>query len=141
MQVAQDHYQELGVLPNASEAEIREAYLKLAFQYHPDRNPANPETNEIMKNINEAYAILSNPQKRQEYDIHWGYRIVTPRFKMGTKVRINSHSNTPFVDHKGVVDKEPVKDAFRFWYIVNLQFGGISATGRFAEEELDETSD
>ena len=63
-----DYYTALGVTPNASNREIKEAYRKLAFQHHPDRNRENPAAAETMKRINEAYAVLSNPAKRREYD-------------------------------------------------------------------------
>ena len=63
-----DYYQILGINKNASQQEIRQAYRKLAFQYHPDKNLGNPEASVKMKDINEAYAILSNSVKRREYD-------------------------------------------------------------------------
>lgn len=58
----------LGVDSKASQQEIKEAYRKLAFQYHPDRNKDDPTASDKMKAINEAYAILSDPAKRSEYD-------------------------------------------------------------------------
>ncbi len=63
-----DYYQIIGVDNNAGSKQIKEAYRKLAFKYHPDRNKENPEASEKMKNVNEAYAVLSNPAKRREYD-------------------------------------------------------------------------
>ena len=63
-----DYYDVLGVGDKASQQEIREAYRKLAFQYHPDRNKDASGATERMKAINEAYATLSNPTKRGEYD-------------------------------------------------------------------------
>ena len=63
-----DYYQILGVDQKASAKQIKDAYRKLAFQYHPDRNDKNPAAAEKMKSINEAYAVLSNPDKRREYD-------------------------------------------------------------------------
>jgi len=63
-----DYYEILGVKQNAGEKEIKEAYRRLAFQYHPDRNEKNPESSEKMQELNEAYAVLSNPSKRREYD-------------------------------------------------------------------------
>ena len=58
----------LGVESSASQQEIREAYRKLAFQYHPDRNKDAPDATARMKAINEAYATLSDPAKRNDYD-------------------------------------------------------------------------
>jgi DnaJ-class molecular chaperone len=64
-----DYYQILGVAKSAPQNEIRQAYRKLAFQFHPDKNLGNPSAGEKMKDINEAYATLSNPSKRREYDL------------------------------------------------------------------------
>ncbi len=63
-----DYYQVLGVEKDASPQNIKEAYRKLALQYHPDRNKDNPLAVEKMKEINEAYAVLSDPKKRKDYD-------------------------------------------------------------------------
>ncbi len=63
-----DYYQILGVDQNASEKQIKDAYRKLAFQYHPDRNEKNPAAADKMKSVNEAYAVLSDATKRREYD-------------------------------------------------------------------------
>ena len=63
-----DYYQILDVDQKASSRQIKEAYRKLAFQYHPDRNSKNPAAAEKMKQVNEAYAVLSDAAKRGEYD-------------------------------------------------------------------------
>lgn len=63
-----DYYEILKVDVQATAREIKEAYRKLAFQYHPDRNPGDHGAVEHMKSINEAYAVLSDPAKRQRYD-------------------------------------------------------------------------
>ena len=64
-----DYYRILGVDKEAGQQAIKEAYRKLAFQYHPDKNKGDPAATEMMKDINEAYAVLSDPSKRQEYDL------------------------------------------------------------------------
>jgi curved DNA-binding protein len=63
-----DYYKILGVSRNASADEIRKAYRKLAMQYHPDRNPDDKQAEERFKEINEAYQVLNDPQKRSHYD-------------------------------------------------------------------------
>jgi DnaJ-class molecular chaperone len=63
-----DYYHILGIDQKASPKQIKDTYRKLAFEYHPDRNQKNPEAAEKMKQVNEAYAVLSNPVKRREYD-------------------------------------------------------------------------
>ena len=64
----EDYYRVLGVDQNASQTKIKEAYRQLAFKYHPDRNRENTAAADEMKKINEAYAVLSNPAKKDEYD-------------------------------------------------------------------------
>jgi len=67
--MAKDYYGILGLPRNASDAEIKKAYRKLAMQYHPDRNPGKEKwANEKFKEINEAYGVLGDPQKRKQYD-------------------------------------------------------------------------
>ena len=62
-----DHYEILGIASNASSREITFAYRKLALQYHPDRNKT-PLANDMMLRINTSYSVLSDPNKRREYD-------------------------------------------------------------------------
>jgi DnaJ-class molecular chaperone len=65
-----DYYQLLGVSENAGEEDLRKAFRKLAFQYHPDKNPGHEkEAEKKFKNINEAYGVLSDKAKRQQYDL------------------------------------------------------------------------
>ena len=63
-----DYYHILGVPEDTEPNKLKQAYRDLAFKYHPDRNTETPEVAEKMKQINEAYAVLSNVQKRREYD-------------------------------------------------------------------------
>jgi curved DNA-binding protein len=58
----------LGLNRDASEDEIKRTYRKLALKYHPDHHPDDPESEEIFKEIGEAYAVLSDPEKRKDYD-------------------------------------------------------------------------
>lgn len=69
MATKRDYYEVLGVNKNATDAEIKKAFRKLVLKYHPDRNRDNPKAaEEKMKEVNEAYAVLSDKQKRAQYD-------------------------------------------------------------------------
>lgn len=63
-----DYYQVLGVTKNATDAEIKKAYRKLALQHHPDRNRGDKTSEEKFKEVTKAYEVLSDPQKKQAYD-------------------------------------------------------------------------
>jgi molecular chaperone DnaJ len=65
---AKDFYQVLGVPDSASQGEIKKAYRRLAKQYHPDANPDNAAAAERFKEISEAHSVLSDPEKRRQYD-------------------------------------------------------------------------
>ncbi len=65
---SRDYYGILGVSPQAAEEEIKRGYRRLALQYHPDRNPGDPQAADHFKEISEAYAVLIDPAKRREYD-------------------------------------------------------------------------
>ena len=66
--MAEDYYQVLGVEKKASADDIKKAYRKLALKWHPDKNPNNKTAEEKFKKISEAYAVLSDPEKRNQYD-------------------------------------------------------------------------
>jgi curved DNA-binding protein len=66
--MAKDYYAVLGVDKTASAQEIKKAYRKLAVQYHPDKNPGDKQAEERFKEISEAYAVLSDSEKKQQYD-------------------------------------------------------------------------
>ncbi len=68
MATQRDYYEVLGVDKNASDAEIKSAFRKLAKKYHPDLNKDNPDAAEKFKEIGEAYSVLSDPNKKQMYD-------------------------------------------------------------------------
>ncbi|MGQ9920283.1 MAG: DnaJ domain-containing protein, partial [Desulfobacca sp.] len=64
----EDYYTILGVPRTASQEDLKKAYRTLANKYHPDKNKGDKQAEEMFKKISEAYAVLSNPEKRQEYD-------------------------------------------------------------------------
>ena len=67
-QTTKDLYKVLGLPRGASQEDIRKAHRKLVRQYHPDANPEDPQAEERFKEVQRAYEVLSNPEKRQEYD-------------------------------------------------------------------------
>ena len=77
-----DYYEVLGVDKSASEDEIKRAYKKMARKYHPDLNPDNKETEEKFKEVNEAYEVLSDADKKARYD-QYGHAGVDPNFGAG----------------------------------------------------------
>ncbi|MGD8484216.1 MAG: molecular chaperone DnaJ [Thioalkalispiraceae bacterium] len=77
-----DYYEILGVSKNASEAEIKKAFKRMAMKYHPDRNPDNDEAIEKFKEAKEAYDVLADQQKRAAYD-QFGHAGVDPSAGMG----------------------------------------------------------
>jgi curved DNA-binding protein len=66
--VAKDYYSILGVNKKATDEEMKKAFRKLAVKYHPDKNPGNKEAEEKFKELNEAYEVLSDAEKRKKYD-------------------------------------------------------------------------
>ena len=72
-----DYYEVLGLQKGASEDEIKKAFRKLAMKYHPDKNPGDKEAEEKFKEINEAYAVLSDPDQKSKYD-RFGHAGIDP---------------------------------------------------------------
>jgi len=69
--VTMNYYNTLGLRRDSSAEEIKKVYRKLAMQYHPDRNGGSPESEEQLKEINEAYQILGDEKKRRLYDLQY----------------------------------------------------------------------
>ena len=63
-----DYYEVLGVIKSASSEEIKKAYRKLALKYHPDKNKGNKEQKQNLKKLSEAYHVLSDKERRKNYD-------------------------------------------------------------------------
>ncbi|MCQ2548265.1 MAG: molecular chaperone DnaJ [Clostridia bacterium] len=77
-----DYYEVLGLKKGASESEIKSAFRKAAMKYHPDKNPGDKEAEAKFKEINEAYSVLSDPDKKAKYD-QFGHAGVDPNFGAG----------------------------------------------------------
>lgn len=98
------YYEILGVPFKASQQEVKKTYHRLALKHHPDRNPKDKGSEETFKEITEAYGVLSNPQKRSEYDEHYYPSIRNTRFNP----RINAKQS-----YRGEPSNELLRDIFR----------------------------
>ena len=117
--MAGDFYETLGVARDASEADIKKAYRKLARQYHPDRNPGDKQAEARFKEIQSAYDVLSDKTKREQYDRFGTTGGPGGGFPRRQPVRRGGGAGgSPF----GNVNPEDLSDLFR-------QFGGMGGTG------------
>ncbi|MEM6284024.1 MAG: J domain-containing protein [Chloroflexota bacterium] len=116
--MAKDYYDVLGVKKDADDREIKRAFRKLAKQYHPDANPDDPTAADKFKDLNEAYEVLSDPDKRQQYD-RFG-----PNFQQYANMGGNPYGRGTRVDFENIGDS-PFGDIFDSFF-----GGGARGNGR-----------
>jgi len=92
----EDYYQLLGVSRNATDAEIKKSFRRLAMKYHPDRNSDNPEAEEQFKKIKEANDVLSDPKKRAAYD-QFGHAGVDPSMGVAPDLAVPEPTSVTFL--------------------------------------------
>src|SRR5688572_6102060 len=110
--MAKDYYEVLGVGKDASEKEIKQAFRKLAKKFHPDTNPDNPQAEAKFKEINEAYEVLGEKEKREKYD------------RFGSAYQQFGGTPNGGAQYYGNVDPSNMGDIFE------TIFGGLGGSGR-----------
>ena len=125
-----NHYQTLGILDSASEAQIKEAFKKLAVRYHPDKHQGDAEMEEHFKEINEAYQVLSDPYKKAQFDLQLHYQAFA---STTAQAPVNTHqhkhqrrTHRPYVefDYKG--NFKSTLYAFGITFVIALAAVGVS---------------
>ncbi len=120
----EDYYEILGIKKDATEAEIKKAYRKLALKWHPDKNPNNrEEAEEKFKKINEAYSVLSDKNKRNQYD-HGGIHFDFGGFNANDIFKDFFGGKDPFADFFKFDDDDNFGGGFKFGADFGENFGG-----------------
>ena len=125
-----NHYQTLGISDTASEAQIKEAFKKLAVRYHPDKNQGDREMEERFKEINEAYQMLSDPYKKAQFDLKLHYQAFTSSMAQESAAthqpKHRPRTRRPYVevDYKGNV--KSTLYAFGITFVIALGAVGVS---------------
>ena len=102
--MAKDFYQVLGVPDTATPEDIKKAYRRLAKQYHPDANPSNPSAADRFKEVSEAHTVLSDAEKRKQYDAMRRYGAFEPRAPGGAGRRSGAPGAGPSVEEFDIND-------------------------------------
>jgi DnaJ-class molecular chaperone len=137
-----DYYATLGVSKTASEKDIKQAFRKLARKHHPDVNPGDKAAEARFKEINEAYEVLGDAQKRRKYDelgANWRmYEQANPSSQGGARARSAPHGAGPGGGFRTMTEDEMrgmFGDGDPFSDFFHTFFGGSGATGRAAPDE------
>ena len=96
----QDYYETLGVEKNATDDQIKKAYRKLAMKYHPDQNQGDKVAEEKFKEVNEAYEVLSDADKRAAYD-RYGHAAFDQNGGFGVQIITVQHLGVVFIPIRG----------------------------------------
>ena len=120
-----DYYEVLGVEKNASDAEIKKAYRKLAMKYHPDQNPGDKSAEEKFKEINEAYEVLSDADKKARYD-QFGFAGVDPNFNPNAGAGFGGGFGGGF----GPLGNGQARNSWFIWAIAGVLYAAVLAVLR-----------
>jgi molecular chaperone DnaJ len=113
--MAENLYKILGVDKNASSSDIKKAYRKLARKYHPDVNPGNQSAEEKFKKISDAYAVLSDPEKRSRYD-EYGSAVLGQNSQTGSRTRTNPFEGIDFDFFSNASTEKQGHETFRDFF-------------------------
>jgi curved DNA-binding protein len=125
-----DYYQVLGVDKKATQDEIKKAYRKLAVKYHPDKNPGNKQAEEKFKEINEAYEVLGEAEKRKKYDqlgANWRQYEQTQQGGYGNQRYGNGSGGQQQYYYEGNAEEAFGEGGFSDFF--NTFFGGAGTSG------------
>lgn len=122
-----DYYKILEVAPDATAEQIKKSYRRLAMTYHPDRNPDDKEAEEKFKEINEAYDVLSNDEKRKKFDLMMSGKSNSANYHASTQTHKDDNSDFDFEYFKKKTGE--YSDFFKNFFSKSSLFKGDDFTG------------
>lgn len=116
------YYRILGVSRTASQKEIKKAFRRLSVKYHPDKNQGDPRAEEKMKEINDAYSVIGNPEKRHRYDLENGLKTV-PASRTGrqSNTRQRSYNSARGISLETLLNMMGMSDRTESTYVVEVE--------------------